>query len=42
MLIVQKLSFDPIVIQLDIVINGIYTLGWLIAILINPIVVICH
>lgn len=27
----QKLSFDPIVIQLDIVINGIYTKGWFIA-----------
>lgn len=27
----QKLSFDPMVIQLDIVINGIYTKGWFIA-----------
>lgn len=27
----QKLSFDPMVIQLDIVINGIYTQGQLIA-----------
>lgn len=27
----QKLSFDLMVIQLDIVINGIYTKGWLIA-----------
>lgn len=31
MIIGQKLSFDPMIIQPDIVINGIYTIGWLIA-----------
>lgn len=31
MIIGQKLSLDPMVIQLDIMINGIYTQGWLIA-----------